>query len=64
MLAAPLAPLGVNAATVKKESLGAFQRADQRSAFQVWALCNVVATVAMQYRMRIACPSLRTCRFH
>jgi L-ascorbate peroxidase len=34
VLAAPLAPLGVNAATVKKDSLGAFQRADQRSAFQ------------------------------
>jgi hypothetical protein len=62
VLAAPLAPLGADAATVKKESLGAFQRADQRSAFQVWALCNVMATVAMRHRVLFAC-RFTTCRF-
>lgn len=34
LLAAPLVPQGVSAATIKKENLSGFQRADQRSAFQ------------------------------
>lgn len=36
LLAAPLVPQGVSAATIKKENLSGFQRADQRSAFQVF----------------------------
>lgn len=36
LLAAPLVPHAANAGVLKKENLSGFQRADQRSAFQVW----------------------------